>query len=268
MTLSRINHLGAAAQTTLNGSITAAATSATLTSGTGYPTSNFVIKIDAGTSSEEKILVGARSGTAISSLTRGYDGTTAASHSTGATVEHDLAAVVIDDANDHIYTTTRDDHTQYLRTDGTRATTGAQTIGGALTVSSGGAAITGNSTVTGTLTVSSTITSSADDAAWTNVSAFTNSWAATTDGVHAVPGYRKVGGRVYLRGAAVSGTHGSSAFTLPTGYRPSKSLVYAQMTDNGSTLPTSVGVGSDGTVIPGSGTYSTVWFDGISFDLL
>lgn len=33
-------------------------------------------------------------------------------------------------------------------------------------------------------------------------------------------GYRKEGTRVYLRGALQSGTSGSTAFTLPTGFRP------------------------------------------------
>lgn len=149
MTLSRINHLGAAPTTGLASSVTADDTSLTLASGTGYPTSNFVIKVDAGTAAEEKILVGSRSGTACSSLTRGYDGTTATSHSSGtANVEHDLAAVVIDDANDHIYTTTRDDHTQYARTDGSRTFTGGITVDGDST-------ITGDLTVSGTLTVGS-----------------------------------------------------------------------------------------------------------------
>jgi hypothetical protein len=157
VTLSRINHLGAAPTTGLATGINNTATSLTLNSGTGYPTANFVIKLDAGTAAEEKVLVGTRSGTTCSSLTRGYDGTSATSHSSGtANVEHDLAAVVIDDANDHVYTTTRDDHTQYARTDGTRAFTGTVTVSsGGLTVSGGGAAVTGNSTVTGTLNVTS-----------------------------------------------------------------------------------------------------------------
>jgi hypothetical protein len=105
-----------------------------LVSATGWPSAPFVAKLDAGTAAEEKILVGARSGTACSSLTRGYDGTTATSHSSGATVEHDLGANIVDDLNDHVYTTTRDDHTQYARTDGTRAFTGNVTVNGNLSV--------------------------------------------------------------------------------------------------------------------------------------
>ena len=255
MTLSRINHLGAAPATTLASSITAGATSLTLASGTGYPTSNFVIKLDAGTASEEKILVGSRSGTACSTLTRGYDGTTASSHSSGAAVEHDLAAVVIDDANDHVYTTTRDDHTQYARTDGTRAITGAQTFNNGVTVSAGGAAITGTVTVT-------SLVQTADDAAWTNVSAFTNSWTSS-GGTEPAVGYRKVNGRVYLRGFITGGTADAVAFTLPTGYRPSANSAYACATFVDNTF-SRIQVHSDGSVIPGAGGDLA----GISFDLL
>lgn len=120
MTLSRYEHTGAAAATGLATGITSAATSFTVISGTGYPTGsvgNFVICIDANTSAEEKILCSARSGTSFTVATggRGYDGTTAASHSAGTVnVTHVLSAAEIDDDNSHIYDTTRNDHTQYV----------------------------------------------------------------------------------------------------------------------------------------------------------
>jgi hypothetical protein len=71
--------------TTLNGSILSGASSLTLTSATGAPAAPF--RILAGS---EIILVGARSGTACSSLTRGAEGTTAAAHSSGDAVTHIL----------------------------------------------------------------------------------------------------------------------------------------------------------------------------------
>lgn len=135
MTLQRMQHAGAAPATQLSGNISAGATSMTLQSGTGYPDGSvgpFILKIDAGTASEEKVLCLSRSGTTVTVVTspstgRGYDNTVASAHSNGAAVEHDLGAIEIDDANDHIYTTTRDDHTQYARTDGTRVFTGGIT---------------------------------------------------------------------------------------------------------------------------------------------
>lgn len=69
--------------TTLNngGTMNSGDTSCTITSATGFPSAPFFIVIDS-----ETIRVGARSGTSLTSLTRGYNGTSAASHSDGATV--------------------------------------------------------------------------------------------------------------------------------------------------------------------------------------
>jgi hypothetical protein len=72
-------------ETTLNGAITATATSLTLTSNTGFAASNdssrCYVKID------NEIMFGTLSGSNINSLSRGQDNTTAAAHSNGATVE-------------------------------------------------------------------------------------------------------------------------------------------------------------------------------------
>jgi hypothetical protein len=55
--------------------------------------------IDPGLSTEEKVLVGSRSGSSLSSITRGVDGTTAASHNAGATCYPVFTAVDADQAN-------------------------------------------------------------------------------------------------------------------------------------------------------------------------
>jgi len=68
------------AYSTLNGTITAAATSITLTSAASFPV-NGIIKIDS-----EQILYASIAGNVLSGLTRGYNGTTAANHTTGAAV--------------------------------------------------------------------------------------------------------------------------------------------------------------------------------------
>lgn len=155
--LQRLEHQGAAPATGLASGMGSGDTSFTVLSGTGYPTGAggklFVIAIDPNTPQEEKILCSARSGatfTVNNTLLggRGFDGTTAASHSTGLTnVEHVASAIEIDDANRHLYTTTDDDHGQYLLTTGGRtitgltgATAGARIVGG----TTGGAPITGS----------------------------------------------------------------------------------------------------------------------------
>jgi hypothetical protein len=99
----RRSYAGAAPACTLTNSITSADTSALLTGDvTNWNnTANgpFFMVIDPGLVTEEKILVGARTGSALSSLTRGVDGTTAASHSAGATCYPVFTATDADQAN-------------------------------------------------------------------------------------------------------------------------------------------------------------------------
>src|SRR5947207_1371577 len=101
----------------------------------GWPTGAagrpFVVTIGRGRSDEEKILGGAQIGGVFAVATRGKDGGTAKTHAAGATVEHSIAADKLDDWDDHVYTVARDDHLQYLRTDGTRPPTGVTAMTGA-----------------------------------------------------------------------------------------------------------------------------------------
>lgn len=55
--------------------------------------------IDPGLSTEEKVLVGTRSGSSLSSITRGVDGTTGAAHNAGATCYPVFTATDADQAN-------------------------------------------------------------------------------------------------------------------------------------------------------------------------
>jgi len=81
----------------LTADISATDTSFTVTTGDGalFPTGNFVVTID-----DERILVGSRSGDTFSSLTRGYDGTTAASHTAGTRIELRIIARHIQELQD------------------------------------------------------------------------------------------------------------------------------------------------------------------------
>lgn len=98
----RRDFAGAAAETTLNGSITDSSTSITISSGTGWPTGSqgkFFAVIDPGLSTEEKVLCTARSGTSLTTVSRGQDGTTAQAHSSGATIRHCVSKTDFDEAN-------------------------------------------------------------------------------------------------------------------------------------------------------------------------
>ena len=112
--VTRRSYAGAAPACTLTNSITAGDTTALLT-GTvtawndtaGGP---FFMVIDPGLVTEEKVLVGSRTGSSLSSITRGSDGTTAASHAAGATCYPVFTATDANDANEFTSTmTTRGD---------------------------------------------------------------------------------------------------------------------------------------------------------------
>lgn len=114
--MARYEHQGGAKATTLVSGINSGTTSISITDATGWPTgatNPFWIAINRGKAAEEKILITSRSGTVLTVSARGQDGTTAASHETGATVEHIATATEIDKFDAHVEDTTRDDHTQY-----------------------------------------------------------------------------------------------------------------------------------------------------------
>ena len=96
---------GAAPPRTLGTGINASDTTVSINSGTDWPDGAsypFVIVINRGNATEEKMLVTSRSGTTLTIQTRGYDDTTAVSHGVGETVEHVLDAQTIAQANQFV----------------------------------------------------------------------------------------------------------------------------------------------------------------------
>lgn len=101
----RKTYSGGAGPTTLNGGINNSVTSIAVTSGASFPdgsTGPFVITVDRTTlaASEEKMLCTLRSGNTLT-VQRGYDGTTAVSHLTLASIEHVGDAWSFDQSNAH-----------------------------------------------------------------------------------------------------------------------------------------------------------------------
>ncbi len=83
---------------------------------TGYPTQfPFTIRLDAGTASEELVSVTGGAGTIGTpyTITRGFDGTTASSHATGAAVSHAVAAIDVREAQTFMQNAYIDVITQY-----------------------------------------------------------------------------------------------------------------------------------------------------------
>jgi hypothetical protein len=94
-----------AVPTELASGITDSATSVQVAALTGYPASTpFTILVDGGTSSSEVMTVTAVVGTTLT-VTRGVDGSTALSHTTGATVMHGVSARDFAEPQEHIAAT-------------------------------------------------------------------------------------------------------------------------------------------------------------------
>lgn len=144
----RYDHGGGAVDTTLSGDITAGDTAATIGDATGWPSGGgngeFWVAIGVidptsrqFTSNVEKVKVGSRTGTTLSSVVRGQDGTTATAHSAGETVRHIHSAAEVHQASEHAGNTSVDDHTQYhtaarhAAVSHTQAMMGADSVGAA-----------------------------------------------------------------------------------------------------------------------------------------
>ena len=98
--VTRRQYKGAAAQTTTTNALSVSDTSVTLTATTGWPVTAavpFIVVIDPGTSSEEKCSA-TISGSTLT-LVRAQDDTTAATHTSGATIYPVFSADEADEAN-------------------------------------------------------------------------------------------------------------------------------------------------------------------------
>lgn len=96
----RRTYAGAAVSTTIASGINSTDTSITIAASTGWAAGPFYVVVDPGTSSEEKVYISSRSGTTLTVGTRGVDGTTAKSHSSGAIIYPVHTAIDSDEANE------------------------------------------------------------------------------------------------------------------------------------------------------------------------
>lgn len=90
--------------------------------------------------------------------------------------------------------------------------------------------------------------------------AFQNLWVNFGAPYNTAAFYKDGFGRVHLRGVITSGTSGAAAFTLPTGYRPSATLLFPPASKDSAQQK--VEIAADGAVKP-SGSPDSL--DGISF---
>ncbi len=104
MAYERRDFAGAAPETRLVADITTGSTSFSVDDATGHPTGTngpFVETLDLNGATEEKVLCSGRTGNTFTVATggRGFDGTTAASHNSGTTVNHTISKRDADEAN-------------------------------------------------------------------------------------------------------------------------------------------------------------------------
>jgi hypothetical protein len=91
-----------AVDTTLTGGVNGSATSITVASTSGFPTSYpYTLALDYDTASEELVNVTAAAGTTLT-IVRGQDGTSGTSHSAGAVVKHVISGRDLREPQEHI----------------------------------------------------------------------------------------------------------------------------------------------------------------------
>lgn len=106
--MERREFAGSVLSTLLSSPVSNTATSFSVISGSSFPTganNPFAIIMSRGEDEEEKMLISSRSGDTLTISVRGYDGTTAQNHLSGAVVDHVLDANSIQNMNTYTYDT-------------------------------------------------------------------------------------------------------------------------------------------------------------------
>lgn len=231
-TTTRRSYSGHAKTTTLaSGIVGGSDTSFVIADATGWPDGsggNFVVTVDIGTATEEKILCSTRTGTTVNVASRGYEGTTAQAHSSLTNpCAHTYSSTDADEANAH-----------------TSAASGVHGVAGSVVGTSDTQTLTNktltsptiNSPTINTPTVSSpTVTSATLDAAstiggvsGTSLAADRTAWTTYTPtfggGLTGVSGefaYKQIGKTLHLRlyfsaGSSIA-NNSDVTVTLPAG---------------------------------------------------
>lgn len=100
--MASLNFSSTAVEMTLQADVNSSATTFSVDTVAGLPATPFMVTVDIGQGAEEVVKVGGVSGTNLTSLTRGQDGTTAVAHLTGAKIRHTLTAGFLQDLAEHL----------------------------------------------------------------------------------------------------------------------------------------------------------------------
>ena len=278
--MTRKSFSGNASPTTLSANMGSGDTTFQVTAITNWPnttTGPFVVTVDRGTGFEEKILCSSYTGTTVTVASggRGYDDTTAQSHTVPATVNCTLDATTIDSHDAFVNgvgtVTPSTSAVGDTAADGTSTKPAAadhkharESFAEGVTSSSspGDTAADGTSSSPARADHKHAREAAATDSGWTAVAGgvgYQNGYSAGAS----APYFRLQGNRVTIRGSVQGGTGGAACFTLPTGYRPQTQMLFACPTTTGTQ---SITVTTGGAVEPASGT-PTSYLDSVTFQV-
>lgn len=262
---------GGVPSTTLNGAITSGATSITVADGSSYPdgtNGNFYIVIDLGAGSEETIECSARASNTFTVATRGADGSSATSHDNGATVQHVVPALTLQEANTHANQTTGTPHgSAYVVPSGNVATATALETARTIVLSGDVSGTSGSFDGTANATITTTI---ADDSHNHTDSTITGTLSNDTTGnaatATALATARTIGGvsfdgtaNINLPGVNTAGTQDTTGnATTATGLETARTI--GGVSFDGTTNINLPGVNTSGTQdTSGNAATATKW---------
>lgn len=217
------NFSSVAARATLTSSVSSGAATFQVSSTTGWPSAPFTLIVDRNASTEEVVTVTAIAGLTVT-VTRGEDGTSAISHTSGASLEHGVSARDFSEANAHI-----------------NATSGIHGVSGTLVGSSDVAAlITADRPVNKTLAADASITA-------TSYADLTGMTVTLTPGNYDIS-VRVLGTAPGADTLSVALAYSGTTTTVGyNGFMVSGTSTFSRLTSTSTTLATALGAGSGAT---------------------